>query len=306
MENTDSNKALLQQADAFNKKVNTQTKRKKKERFTIPASTLKWIAMLTMLLQNINLVIIDRKMDVENIGKAATNTIWKFQDRFDPGWRLQANKIYMDGINDFFAKNSNTYTFYLIITVIGCIALPLLCFLLVEGYLKSERKRYAVMELGVVAMLSEIPFDLAMSGKVYDYMSQNLFFGLFIGTVTVALIDMSWKRFIDSKALKYLLTVVIALAGMAFGIFGMSYYLCFPVLMMVCMYIFHDKKLFSSAIGCFSLTYLSYYYICSFLALIPIHLYNGKPGRKMGYVLFIFYPLHLLILYFIAKGMGLY
>lgn len=39
--------------------------------------------------------------------------------------------------------------------------------------------------------------------------------------------------------------------------------------------------------------------LCTFLSIIFINEYNGKQGIKVKYLLYIFYPLHLLLLYFI-------
>lgn len=46
------------------------------------------------------------------------------------------------------------------------------------------------------------------------------------------------------------------------------------------------------------------YIACIFftsIALIPICIYNGKQGPKTKYLFYAFYPVHLLILYFLVK-----
>lgn len=57
-------------------------------------------------------------------------------------------------------------------------------------------KKYA-LNLGIFALVSEIPFDLAFAGKPFYLNYQNVFFTLFIG-----LVMMIFLQKIDSKAQK--------------------------------------------------------------------------------------------------------
>lgn len=302
----EENKTLLQQADAFNKKIKASDTKGKKEKKGITASTLKIITMIVLFMQNFNIVIMERLLDTDSMGKSLEPLKGMFEGIYSIQWKLQANMEYLKAVSDFFEQKSTIWTIYLVFTVIGCMTLPLLCYLLVQGFLKSTRRRRDLYEMGAFAIISEIPYDLATSGKVFDYTSQNVFFGLFIGLLVLTVMDYIFIKLKESNFLKYILSVLVVLVGMMICIFGMSFYLCFPVLIMASMYIFNSKKLFGSAVGCFTMTTLSMYYLCSFLALIPIHLYNGKPGRKMGYLLYIFYPLHLLVIYMIAKVLHFY
>jgi hypothetical protein len=133
----------------------------------------------------------------------------------------------------------------------------------------------------------------------------NIFFTLFLGAISIYVYNKA-----DNKYLGIALVALICIIGH----FVQVDYGAYGVLIIFIFFVFRNKKIFMylSFILATILKYLpniirysqaSALYIGCILftciSLIPIFLYNGKQGPKVKYLFYIFYPLHLLILYFL-------
>lgn len=188
--------------------------------------------------------------------------------------------------------------------IIGRIAFPIYCFLLVEGYTHTKNiKKYAIRLL-LFALISEIPFDFAFYGGI-NFSHQNIFFTLFIGLVTMYLLD----RQDGNNGLGR--TIVIIGAFILAMIFSVDYnYL--GIIYILLFYKSKDypksKSLPFVALIMFVMNLVNTTWIQQFslLALPIIYLYNKELGPKNKFIQLFFYaayPLHLLIFYIILlKG----
>ena len=203
-----------------------------------------------------------------------------------------------------------TSPFYLIGRIIGRVAFPIYCFLIVEGLKHTSNIKKYLLRLLIFAFLSEIPFDFAF----YDPMNtsehfnhQNVFFTLFIGLLVIAIMDYLQKYFTDkylrnNNDNKYLvlleiLNLVILFIGCVFAFVLNTDYSFVGVLSIWAFYKFKDKftMLF------IALALLNYLYgfpqVLAVLALIFIKQYNGQKGKEANKFLFYgFYPIHLIVL----------
>jgi hypothetical protein len=160
----------------------------------ITGSTLKLIAIIVMLIDHTAATILDRTLLARGMGQ------------LDPADAQAAM--------DFMRENAGIYALNGIMRLIGRIAFPIFCFLLVEGFRHTHNKWKYTIRLGIFAIVSEIPFDLAFKNQVFDFTYQNVFFTLLIGLLVLMGFELVKEKFGDKKWLPALALVgAIALSG---------------------------------------------------------------------------------------------
>lgn len=202
------------------------------------------------------------------------------------------------------------YTVDRILRSVGRLAFPIFCFLLVEGFIYTKgRAKYSV-RLFVFALISEIPFDIAVTGRIFNLAYQNVFFTLLAGFLTICVLDEVKRRkfnFPSEKfemVLRLILTALITAAGMAAAYLLKTDYSFAGVLAIVVMYGIKERKPEAMFGGCAVLTVYKFSEAFAFLNILLIKMYNGKRGLKLKYIFYVFYPVHLLALYCIARLLG--
>lgn len=253
----------------------------------ISGSTLKIIACIIMLIDHIGAVVLEGYM---------------------------ATKNYLDD-ETFFEQYGLLYNIDFVIRLVGRIAFPIFCFLLIEGFVHTRNVRKYAMNLGIFALISEIPFNFAFATSLGEKLKfgifypeyQSVFFTLFLGLLVLCGCQYTEKikEKVTGRVWGKLLSVVCELGVLAAGILMAELlktdYSGIGILTIYVMYRFRNKKSKEMACGCAVLTVFNVVEITSFLALPLIRRYNGERGLKMKYFFYAFYPVHLLILYAIAR-----
>ena len=187
--------------------------------------------------------------------------------------------------------------------VLGRIAFPIFAFQLTEGYIHTKNLKKYFKRLLIFAIISHRPFMLFSSTFTARF-SLYIFFTLFIGLFAIYIYDKSHNKFLGILVTIFLCALA-QLIKTDYGAWGVCIIMIF--------YIFKDKKIWMCLLYLLSclLKYLPYllaynfHYIYMLLLLgtassiFFIILYNGKQGKKVKYLLYAFYPLHMLALYFI-------
>lgn len=214
---------------------------------------------------------------------------------------------------------------------IGRLAFPLYAFLLVNGYEhSSNRLRYA-LRLGLFALLSQIPFCLFCGYR--DFLSHgNVFFTLLLALLvlwaTDSLTKRKWLRFFAPlPALVVYGLYYFGLLSTDYGAKGLLFALIFfylrkrPLLCSLASlatlfhinlvsYLLQTLKLLLGREATFTpVTQWQMLQLFALAALPLIFLYNGKKGKTpasplgkwvLQWSFYLFYPVHMMILYLIA------
>lgn len=178
----------------------------------------------------------------------------------------------------------NIYIVYQILRFIGRASFPIFCFLLVQGFVHTSNKRGYAVRLFLFALISEIPFDIAIHGSWWTFDSQNVFFTLLIGFFVLWLTEM-WKG-------NALLQIIIAGLGMGLAYLMKTDYSYWGIILIVVLYYFRNRPVIQTISGSIFLAWEA----PAILAFIPINMYNGKRGISLKYFFYVFYPAHLLLL----------
>ena len=203
------------------------------------------------------------------------------------------------------------YRLDLLLRGIGRMAFPIYCFLLVEGFHYTHSRRKYAARLFVFALISEVPFDMALNQSVLEFSYNNVFFTLFLGLLVIMAADWVMERFssdnLTSEIGRITLLVVIGMVGCALASYVISCdYGASGVIAIYIMYLLRSKRELGFALAVVSLgVFSSELELLALLMLIPLHFYNGTRGKQHKYFFYAFYPLHLLLLALIAWGLGL-
>lgn len=180
-----------------------------------------------------------------------------------------------------------------IFDVIGRIAFPLFCYMIVEGFFKTRSRKKYLLNLLIFGVISEVPFDMFVTASFYNKNSQNVMFTLALVLVTIWIID-ALKAKMQNKpkllwyVVSFVIVVVMCIVAMAFSV-DYEYH---AILIGYFFYLFHDMPIFAIPFGYASM-YNNPWAILGFGLTLT---YNGKRGKQNKMLNYWFYPVHLFIL----------
>lgn len=220
------------------------------------------------------------------------------------------------------------YPYLIWMRCVGRLAFPMFAFSIAQGFEHTHSKIRYLFTMLLFAFLSEVPYDLLWARNPFSFQQQNVLFTFTLSLLLLMLID-RLRRSRLPLFVKWLLSVgaIAALSAAAeftnldYGAAGvlmvLLFYLAIQIPQKVLQYLFEAVFLFV----------LDWYLIPSFdlmlssgmmvpvqgfaiFSLPLIWLYNGrktlsgKAGKVYQYFCYAFYPVHLLLLWWIALWIG--
>lgn len=209
----------------------------------------------------------------------------------------------------------------LLLRIIGRLAFPIFAYLIASGAVHTSDKARYLGRLLLLAVISEAPFQLATFGRVSGPPTRNVFFTLFLGLAGICAFAWlkAWRR--RTGAMLGLLAMVAcgvaaSKAGSDYGYVG--------VLLISLMYLCLGRRLLSAValVACNSIALATalvdiyragQWWVLSYfdshdwlsigrqtfgsLAIGPLMLRNGRPGPRLKWAFYFFYPVHLAVLW---------
>lgn len=242
----------------------------------ITADGLKMFACIVMFIRTIGIVVIEKGM-------------------------IHLESYTQSSLNEAMAQDSRLMTLAglgAVFQLAGGLAIPIFAFLLVEGVRNtSDYKKYLLAMLGT-ALLSELPYDLAMSGKILDFSGQNGMFTMTICLILLKCLELTGS--ISGAAGKLVRFLEILAAVLWTSLFKSEYGLCM-VLLTAVFYVFYTKNVIKTILG----GAISLMYVTGPLAFYGLWCYNGERKNRINkYLYYAVYPISLLVAFILAKGLN--
>ncbi|MEE0970277.1 MAG: TraX family protein [Clostridia bacterium] len=211
-----------------------------------------------------------------------------------------------------------------ILRIIGRISFPIFAFLLAEGFKHTKNVTRYASRLLLAGLISEIPYNLCAHG-VLRYNGLNVIFTFLTALLALTFTEMCIKN--SKKEIRWLFPVPILAACFIaqnteqdYGYWGIILVFMFylvdadvikrKLLLIPAMLIFAARGYIEGYIFNRDVNSWEKIQLFSALAVIPLLMYNGKIGngtkpkvvkKIIQYLFYLFYPVHLLLLYYIFR-----
>ena len=181
----------------------------------------------------------------------------------------------------------------LVLQAMETCAVPIFAFLLAEGGQRTSNLPRYILRVGILAVATEIPYNLALSGRFLELGSRNPVFGCLLGLVTVWF----YRRY-DGKAFSRRgIRVLVTLAAMLWCVMLSVSHGPALLLVLAALWALREKPMLrgmGGAVAALVCSVFSLFYMASPMGFLAVHFYNGEKGPDNRTVNYLAYPVLLL------------
>ena len=185
-------------------------------------------------------------------------------------------------------------TVAIVLQAVETCAVPIFAFLLVEGMKHTTSVRLYFLRVLAVALISELPYNLTMSGNWVDMQTRNPVFGLLVCLVVLYF----FRRYGDKTPGQYLIRIFVVLAAVFWlGFLGVEYGLPTLVLSLVLWAVRNHPKyrILVGALAAVVCCLFSLFFMAAAMSFLILHFYEGEKGNGTRLANYGIYPLLLLL-----------
>lgn len=183
----------------------------------------------------------------------------------------------------------------LLLQAVETCAVPIFCFLLVDGFQRTaDRTRYLARVAGV-ALLSEVPYDLAMGGGLLDFGRQNPVWALALAFVVL----LFYSRYAEKGVQNTLIKLAVTAAAMVWGGMLRIENGASVVLVVAVLWLFRANSIHQNLMGSVAALACSIgspLMMATPMGFLVVHGYNGQKGKGSRVFNCLAYPVMLLII----------
>jgi len=199
--------------------------------------------------------------------------------------------------------------------LVGRLAFPIFAWGIANGYHHTKNVRQYIIRLSLFAIISQIPFTLTYVTLGYNPTVLNIFFTLLLGLCAIVLYEQVKNKWIAWMGILALALLAIAIPT-DYGAYGVLLVVVFHItygqpirmlklqaLLWAVLFVLGQLVMFTPLKGIAAANYIPQTITLQLVALFSvglISLYNGVQGRKMKWLFYWYYPVHLTILVLIS------
>ncbi len=195
-------------------------------------------------------------------------------------------------------QSSQTVMLYVTLALVfkacSTCAVPIFAFLLVEGAVHTNDLLKYCLRICGLAVVCELPYNLAASGKLMDLSSRNPVFAMALAMIVL----LFYAKYGEKKAAHIGVKAVVTLAAFAWS-FALRIEDGAAILLMVCaLWGFRKERLYQNFVGACAAALcgiFSPFFFAAPMGVMVLHFYNGEKGEGNRKVQYLVYPVMLVL-----------